>query len=157
MAKPLLSQPNTYLSNMRTALAFILLATPAAAWEFSARPICTLSDSSDVGEITVTYDAQITEYTITVTIPDGTWPDASTFAMAFAGDRPISIQTDRYTLGSDGRSLTVKDRGFGNVLNGLEFNSRAYAVLGETTVGFSLNGIGPAISAFRACPAMNLT
>jgi hypothetical protein len=157
MAKPLLSQPNTYLSNMRIALAFILLTTPAAAWEFSALPICTLSDSSDVGEITVTYDAQITEYTITVTIPDGTWPDASTFAMAFAGDRPISIQTDRYALGSDGRSLTVKDRGFGNVLNGLEFNSRAYAVLGETTVGFSLNGIGPAISAFRACPAMNLT
>jgi hypothetical protein len=141
---------------MRTALAFILLATPAAAWEFSPRPICTLSDTSDAGEITVTYDAEITEYTITVTLPDGTWPDAPTFAMAFEGERPISIQTDRFTLSNVGRSLTVKDRGFGNVLNGLEFNSRAYAVLGDTTVGFSLDGITPAITAFRACPAANL-
>ena len=78
---------------MRTALAFLLLASPAAAWEFAATPICTLTDTSDAGEITVTYDASITEYTITVTLPDGTWPTAQTFAMAFAGGRPISIPT----------------------------------------------------------------
>jgi hypothetical protein len=141
---------------MRTVLALALLASPAAAWEFAATPICTLTDTSDAGEITVTYDASITEYTITVTLPDGTWPTAQTFAMAFAGGRPISIQTDRYTLSADGRSLTVKDRGFGNVLNGLEFNTRAYAVLGDTTMGITLDGIGPAISAFRDCPAVNL-
>jgi hypothetical protein len=76
--------------------------------------------------------------------------------MAFAGERPISIQTNRFTLSNDGRSLTVKDRGFGNVLNGLEFNARAYAMLGDTTVGISLDGINPAITAFRACPAVNL-
>lgn len=141
---------------MRTALTFLLLTSPAAAWEFSPRTVCTLTDTSDAGEIIVTYDAEITEYTITVTLPDGRWPNDPVFGMDFAGERPISIQTDRYTLSNDGRSLTVKDRGFGNVLNGLEFNTRAYAVLGDATVGFSLDGIDPAISAFRACPVMNL-
>lgn len=141
---------------MRTTLAFFLLASPAAAWEFSASPICTLTDTSQSGEITVTYDPAITKYTVTVTLPDGTWPDAQTFGMAFANDRPISIQTDRHSVSPDGRSITVKDRGFGNVLNGLEFNKRAYAMLGDTTVGIDLTGIGPAITAFRDCPAANL-
>ncbi len=145
-----------YLNVMRITLAFLILASPAYAWEFSASPICTLTDSSDAGEMTVTYDPAITEYTITVTLPDGTWPDAQTFGMAFANGRPISIQTDLFTRSADGRSLTVKDRGFGNVLNGLEFNSRAYAILGDLTVGFTLDGIDPAISAFRDCPADSL-
>lgn len=141
---------------MRTVLAFFLLASPAAAWEFSASPICTLTDTQQAGEVTVTYDPAITEYAVTVTLPDGRWPDAPTFGMAFANDRPISIQTDRHQLSPDGRSITVKDRGFGNVLNGLEFNARAYAIMGDTTVGFDLAGIGPAITAFRNCPAANL-
>lgn len=156
LAKPLPSPPNTYLTFMRTPLALLLLATPAAAWEFSPRPICTLTDASDAGEITVTYEAEITEYSVTVTLPNGTWPTDPIFSMTFAGERPISIQTDRYTISNVGRSLTVKDRGFDNVLNGLELNTHAYAMLGDTTVGFSLNGIGPAISAFRACPTVNL-
>ena len=141
---------------MRTALAFLLLASPAAAWEFSAAPICTLSEETDEGAMTVTYDPAITEYSITVTLPDGTWGQDAIFAMAFAGGRDISIQTDRHQISPDGRSLTVTDRGFGNVLNGLEFNTRAYAVLGDTTVGIGLQGIGPAITAFRNCPAANL-
>ena len=141
---------------MRIVFAFLLLASPAAAWEFSASPICTLTDTSDSGGITVTYDPAITEYTVTVTLPNGRWSEAQTFGMAFANDRPISIQTDLHSISPDGRSVTVKDRGFGNVLNGLEFNTRAYAVLGDTTVGFDLDGIGPAITAFRNCPAANL-
>lgn len=141
---------------MRTALAFLLLASPAAAWEFSASPICTLTGTSDAGTLTVTYDAALPEYTITITLPDGVWPEDPAFAMAFAGGMPIGIQTDRHTRSPDGRSLTVTDSGFGNVLNGLEFNSRAYATSGDTTVGVSLDGIGPAIKAFRDCPAANL-
>ena len=144
-----------YISDMRTALALIFLASPAAAWEFSASPICTLTDTSEAGTMTVTYDPDITEYTITVTLNDA-WPTGSIFGMAFAPDRPINIQTDRFTLSDEGRSLTVKDRGFGNVLNGLEFNGRAYAILGDQSVGFSLEGIKPAIEAFRDCPAENL-
>ena len=141
---------------MRTALIFLLLASPAAAWEFSASPICTLIDTSATGELTVTYDPAITEYAITVTLSDGTWPTAQTFSMAFADDRPISIQTDRHTISADGRSITVKDRGFDNVLNGLEFNKRAYAMAGDLTVGIDLTGIRPALQAFRDCPAANL-
>lgn len=141
---------------MRTVLAFLLLASPAAAWEFSASPICTLTDISEAGETTVTYDPAITEYTITITLSEGRWSDDAVFGMAFANNRPISIQTDQHSISPDGRSITVKDRGFGNVLNGLEFNSRAYAILGDQTVGIDLIGIGPAITAFRNCPAANL-
>lgn len=141
---------------MRLALAFTLLASPAAAWEFSAAPICTLTNTSDAGQVTVTYDASLPEYTITITLPEGTWPEDPTFAMAFAGGMPIGIQTDSHARSADGRSLTVTDSGFGNVLNGLEFNTRAYAASGDTTVGIALDGIGPAIQSFRKCPAENL-
>ncbi len=140
---------------MRTALALILLASPAAAWEFSAIPICTLTNTSDAGALSVTYDASLREYSIT--LPDGIWPEDSLFAMAFTGLMPIGIQTDRHERSADGRSLTVTDSGFGNVLNGLELNTRAYAASGDTTVGIALEGIGPAIKAFRDCPAENLT
>jgi hypothetical protein len=141
---------------MRLVLAFTLLASPAAAWEFSDAPICTLTNTSDAGDVTVTYDASLPEYTITITLPDGTWPEDPTFAMAFAGGMPIGIQTDSHERSADGRSLTVADSGFGNVLNGLEFNTRAYAASGDTTVGIALDGIGPAIKAFRDCPTANL-
>ncbi|WP_322891619.1 MULTISPECIES: excinuclease ABC subunit B [unclassified Yoonia] len=139
---------------MRLTLALFLIATPAAAWEFSPAPVCTLTD--DTGTLTVTYDASLPEYTVTITLPDGTWSEDATFAMNFAGNRPVFIQTDRHRISADGRSLTVADSGFGNVLNGLEFNERAYAISGDTTVGVSLDGIGPAMAAFRACPAANL-
>ncbi len=141
---------------MRLALALTLLVSPATAWEFSPSPICTLTQTTAEGTLTVTYDATMPEYTITITLPDAAWPDAPGFAMAFAGDRPIGIQTDRHELSDDGRSLTVTDTGFGNVLNGLEFNMRAYATSGDTTVGFVLSGIGPAIRDFRNCPDANL-
>lgn len=141
---------------MRLIIALLAFATPAAAWEFSADPVCTLTDETAEASLTVTYDPSLPEYAIAITLPEGTWPDAQTFGMAFAGGRDISIQTDRHRLSNDGRTLTVTDRGFGNVLNGLEFNTRAYAILGDVTVGFTLEGIDPAITAFRACPAVNM-
>lgn len=107
--------------------------------------------------MTVTYDASLPEYAITIALADGQWPDSPVFAMGFLGNNPISIQTDRHQRSADGRSLTVRDRGFGNVLNGLEFNTAAAAFAGEFSVGFDLGGIGPAITAFRNCPADNLT
>ncbi len=141
---------------MRTYLTLLLLASPAAAWEFSPAPICTLTATADTGDVILTYDPAITEYTITLTLPQGAWPDAPTFGMAFVSERPINIQTDLFTISDDRRSLTVVDRGFGNVLNGLEFNTRAYAVLGDLTVPIPLAGIAPAIADFRNCPAANL-
>ncbi|WP_411890121.1 excinuclease ABC subunit B [Yoonia sp. SDW83-1] len=153
----MLSPQTSYLPTMRLALALTLLASPAAAWEFSPAPICTLTNTSDAGEITVTYDASLPEYTITLTLADGQWSDAPAFGMAFDGGRSVAIQTDRHTLSPDGRSLTVKDRGFGNVLNGLEFNTMAMGASGDTFLAMPLAGIGPAIQAFRDCPADQLS
>ena len=142
---------------MRLALAFTLLASPVAAWDFSPSPICTLIKVTDMGEMVVTYDAALPEYTITLTLGDGKWPDASVFGMAFDGGQAIAIQTDRHILSADRRSLTVKDRGFGNVLNGLEFNTFAMGAAGDTFLAMPLAGIGPAIRAFRDCPADQLS
>ena len=47
------------------------------------------------------------------------------FAIAFVGDSPFEITTNRHALSDDGQTLTVRDRGFGNVLNGMEFNTTA--------------------------------
>jgi hypothetical protein len=141
---------------MRLILAFCLIAPPALAWEFSPAPICTLTHDSDEGQIVLTYDPALPLYAVTVTLADGTWPEAGPFGMAFAGGRAIAIQTDRHRISPDGRSLTVTDSGFGNVLDGLEYNARAYAMAGEQTFGLSLDGIGPAITAFRACAVADM-
>lgn len=142
---------------MRTVFALLFLTTQAHAWEFTPSPVCTLTETGDAGTLTVTYDASLPEYAIEITLENGTWPDALTFGMAFAGGDPVSIGTNRHIISGDGRTLTVRDRGFGNVLNGLEFNTRAYAVVDDFTVGFDLAGIEPAITAFRDCPALNMT
>ncbi len=133
---------------MRSVLILALTASSATAWEFSATPICTLSNTN----VTLTYDARVPEYTITVTRPDGGWDDAAMFGMTFDGVQPINIQTDQHQRSTDGRSITVADAGFGNVLNGLEFGSTASAYSGTTVTNIPLAGIGPAIRAFRACP-----
>ena len=73
--------------------------------------------------------------------------------MAFANDRPISIQTDRHIISPDGRSISVKDRGFGNVLNGIEFSDTATAILGGTQIAIPLAGADAPMQAFRACIA----
>lgn len=142
---------------MRLIFALILLASPATAWQFAPLPICTLSHNSDAGQLTLTYDASVPQYRITLTLPRGTWPDAPIFGMAFVGDMPINIQTSRHQISPDGRSLTVTDSGFGNVLDGLQYNTRAYAIAGDTTMALPLDGIADAITAFRACPDLALT
>ena len=137
-----------YLACMRLCLALLLLATPVHAWEFSSTPLCTLSHSEPGADVTLTYDPRGPVYTITVTGPDG-WPDGGVFAIRFDGPRPLTITTNRQII--DGPSLTVTDRGFGNVLSGLEFNTMATARLGNTAVPVSLDGAAEPVAAFRAC------
>lgn len=141
---------------MRIAIALALLASPAAAWEFSSSPICTLSHDTDSGSIVVTYDASIPEYAVSIT-RDAAWPDAAAFAMEFAGGQPLTIQTPRHTLSDDGLTLTVRDRGFGNVLDGLEFNQAARASSGQADAIFPLDGIADPMAAFRRCPELTLS
>jgi hypothetical protein len=139
---------------MRYALVFLLLATaPAAAWEFTPRPVCTLSDDSKGSRVVVTHDPRLREpYEITVT---GTtpWPAAPVFSMRFEGPRGLVISTERHRLSDSGHTLSVTDTGFGNVLNGLEFNDMATALAGDLAVSFPLAGAGPEVRALRACIA----
>ena len=61
------------------------------------------------------------------------------------------ISTTRHVLDEGGRRLTVTDRGFGNVLDGLQFNGRAIAIAGDTVVALDLAGAAPEVEVFRAC------
>jgi hypothetical protein len=71
--------------------------------------------------------------------------------MEFFGPRPLAIGTDRHS--ADGATLTVRDSGFGNVLDGLEFNTNAVATSGARRVQIALDAAAPAVQAFRACPS----
>ena len=125
-----------------------LLASPASAWDFAPSPICTLSHSEGGADITVTYDHATRLYAIAVTGPDG-WPGAPGFSIRFDGAQPNTISTTRHRI--TGQTLTVTDSGFGNVLDGLEFNRTATAFTQTASVTVSLDGAAEPVQAFRAC------
>lgn len=137
---------------MRFILILTLLPLPAFAWEFSPDPICTLSHQTGDAEIIVTYDASLPEYAVHITRQNGTWDAAPSFRMAFGGGREVEIGTTRHSLSTDGTTLSVRDRGFGNVLDGLEFNENVVSTSGGTSVIANLTDAAPAVQAFRACP-----
>jgi len=138
---------------MRPLLSLLLLATPAPAWEFLPTPICTLTHSAGGVDIFVTYDASLPEYTITVTRAEP-WPVGAVFVLGFEGNRPSRLTTEQHELSSSGTSLTVRDSGFGNVLDGLEFNAVGIAMVETASVSFDLSNAAPAVQAFRDCPAV---
>jgi hypothetical protein len=142
---------------MRWLTALLLLSTPALAWEFSPTPVCTLRHQDQTAEVVVTYDPALPEYAITVTLAEGTWPDAPAFAIAFLGPFGLTITTDRHVLSDGARRLTVRDRGFGNVLNGMELNRSAIATSGGLEVRVPLDGAADPVRAFRDCPAAVLS
>lgn len=142
---------------MRLALLAFCLASPAAAWDFSPTPVCTLFHDTGTGRIEVTHDPRQAEpYAVEVTNTTP-WPGGPVFALRFDGPRALTITTDRHSLSSGGTALTVTDRGFGNVLNGLEFNTTATALLGDIALPFPLDGAAPHVQAFRACTDAPLT
>jgi hypothetical protein len=151
----------TYFCGMRRRhallAALVLLATPALAWEFTDVPVCTLSHATAEVAVAVTFDPAMTEYAITLTLAEGVWPRGTVFAIAFEGGWPITIQTDRHQFSDDGRTLTVRDSGFGNVLDGIGRNSSATAMLPGLAVAVPLDGAGGPLAAFRACPAPQLS
>jgi len=144
-----------YHHTMRTVaftLALVLTPLPAVAWDFTPVPICTLFHQDADVAVMVTYNPADGEYAIQLS-REGGWPEASVFSMRFEGPRGLTISTTRHTIEvEDTRTLTVRDRGFGNVLNGLNYNMRAVAVLGDLEVPVSLDGAAPAVEEFRACP-----
>lgn len=136
---------------MRVFCALILCANPALAWEFSATPICTLDNLGTDPKVTVTHDGQI--YAIQLDAPQG-WPDAPVFTIRFVPNGPV-ISTTRHRI--TGTVLEVTDSGFGNVLNGLQYNQTAEASLGDTTVAFDLSSAADPVAAFRACDPLPLS
>lgn len=137
---------------MRTVLALLLAPFPALAWDFSPDPVCTLTHQSDTALITVTYDPRLPEYALTVALLDADWDGGANFTMNFIGANPLQIGTTQHRFEPDGFTLSVRDKGFGNVLDGLEFNDFVSGQSGVTSFSASLDGAAPAVQAFRACP-----
>ena len=138
---------------MRLILALALLPFPALAWEFSPDPMCTLIHQAEDAEIAITYDSALPQYTLFITLRSGEWPNAAGFQMFFGGRRDVTIGTTRHSLSTASATLTVLDSGFGNVLDGLEFNDTVVSTSGATTVIADLSNAAPAVQAFRDCPA----
>lgn len=132
--------------------ALILFAAPALAWESRVEGgLCTLTHQNDGVTVRLVHDPSVPLFTITISLADGGWEVAPEFGIRFDGPRPNTIRTDRHVLSPDGQSLSVSDRGFGNVLDGLQFNEMATAFSGNTVANVSLEGAAPAVEAFRSC------
>lgn len=137
---------------MLRVICLVLLASPAAAWDFSAAPVCTLRHKTPDMSVVVTYDPrQAAPYAIALSRRAKPWPSAPVFGLRFSGGRERTITTPSHALSDDGRTLTVRDQGFGNVLDGLEYNSVATAFAGATAAQMSLETAPEAVRAFRAC------
>lgn len=134
------------------AALFAIDAGPAHAWTFSAAPICNLQHEDAELSVRLTYDPVDSKYEITLTKRALPWQQGPVFALRFEGGRPLTITTDRhYFVANDPLRLGVADRGFGNVLNGLEYNTTATALIGDQSSRFQLTGAAPEVRRFRAC------
>lgn len=141
---------------MRVLLALALAASPAVAWEFRVGDLCELRHSGASGDVRVTYDPAGGDYAIHLT-RERAWLPSAWFAIRFEGGRENTISTDRQTLSEDARTLTVRDRGFGNVLDGLEFNATATAFTEDTAMPMALDGAAGPVGEFRACTRARLS
>lgn len=135
---------------LRIAATLLLMTAQAYAWETTASGICTLSHDEDDASVQITYDPLKGDYALAITIAQP-WPDGPIFAMRFDGPRRNTITTNRHALTNDGKTLTVTDKGFGNVLDGIEFNFIASALTGNQAIVLPLAGAAPAVQAFRVC------
>lgn len=133
------------------SISLLLFAGPTAAWEFRPSPICILAQETAEADVTVTYDARLPEYAIILTLKQGRWDTAPIFSITFEGVG-MTISTDRHEITDGGSTLAVRDAGFGNVLNGLEFADRAVAVTGGTALSIPLDRAAPQVALFRDCP-----
>lgn len=138
---------------MRFALILTVLPLPAFAWDFSPDPVCTLTHQTDTAEIAITYDVSLPEYALFITLREGEWDNAPSFQMTFQGGVPVTIGTTRHMLSGDSATLSVRDRGFGNVLDGIELNTSLAAGTGARFVTADTSDAAAAVQAFRNCPS----
>lgn len=136
---------------MRISLLLISLASPAMAWDIRTEGgLCIVEHESPALDLVMTLDPTGPLYTLSLTQPQA-WDDGPVFSMRFEGARGLSISTTRQVIEDNGQTLSVSDTGFGNVLDGLEFNETAVAQLGTDDIAIDLEGAAPVIEAFRAC------
>jgi len=135
----------------RLAALLACLASPAPAWEFQSTPFCALKHETEKGLIVLVYDHTTDAYAIALTLNEGRWDAAEEFNMVFLGKTPLTIGTDRHQITHEGRSLQVSDKGFGNVLDGLEFNGFGFGKSGNTVLEFGLKDAAPVVRQFRNC------
>ena len=135
----------------------LLLVSPATAWETTTTPICTLTHETAEAHIHLTYDPSKPLYTLAITQKSAPWQPTSWFAMRFIGPDEITISTPEHALSDNNQTLNVADSGFGNVLDGLQFNATALAFTEAQTVTIPLDGAAPEVQKFRACAAAQLS
>ncbi|MDA5558235.1 hypothetical protein [Shimia sp. MMG029] len=144
---------------MRCLIISVLasLATPAFAWQATSGKTCTLTHETTDTHIYLTYDPTKPLYTLAITRKPDPWHPTPWFAMRFLGPNKITITTPEHALSDNGQTLNVADSGFGNVLDGLQFNDTALAFTEAQTVGVSLIGAAPEVQKFRDCTAAQLS
>lgn len=139
---------------MKVALAALCLcATQSIAWEFTETTICTVTHNSADLRVELIFDPAASLYEIALIRPDTPWAQADAFRLQFDGPRPLIIGTDRHERTPDGSRLSVTDTGFGNVLDGLQFNDTMTARNGDQTVSVETTDATAALEAFRDCPS----
>ena len=116
-------------------------------------PLCTMTQAEPDARAVVTFDATLPEYAISITLTDRVWDVSPVFTIAFVGSAGLTISTGAHVLTDGGATLTVRDRGFGNVLNGLQFNATARAISGLTQVDIDLSDAAQVVEQFRECPS----
>ncbi len=134
---------------MRVLTTLLFLPTQALAWDFSPQPVCTLSFVTDAARIEITHDPAEANYRLELLLTEGSWVTSPTFGITFEGGSELTIGTRRHVI--DGSTLTVTDTGFGNVLNGLEFNRIATAFTNSQVVRFPLIDAAEPVQKFRQC------
>ena len=137
----------------RISIALLTLTAPANAWEFTPGSPCLLTSPPGDVAMALTYDPSAPRYTVSITAPEP-WPKSQLFVMQFDGPTARQIGTNRHTLSDDGRTLTVTDSGFGNVLDGMAGGGQVVALAGDVAVVISLSGVEAPLAAFRACEAV---
>lgn len=133
--------------------ALCLMSAPAFAWEFTPGIPCLLTHETPDVSVELTYDPTGPVYSISLTqaVPFAPSP---VFSMQFTGPQSLSISTGQHRLSNGGRTVTVVDSGFGNVLNGLQFNQTATAILGPQQIVVPLTDAADAVAAFRDCDTL---
>ena len=130
-----------------------LVPSAAVAWEFQSGTPCRLTHIEEDVAVELTFQPQIPLYTMSLTALTP-WPSGREFSMTFLQRRPLRIATERHEMRDAGRTIFVEDAGFGNVLNGLQFNDVALAQLGSRTIELDLDTAPEAVEAFRNCGAI---